>query len=75
MNTSLVGTNARGDLVGNYVDSAIHGFVHRDENVQTIDIPGAIASFALGINARGIVVGGSFGNDGRDHGFALLRKP
>ncbi len=41
--TSLSGINARGDIVGNYVDSngMFHGFVLRDGAFATIDVPGA----------------------------------
>lgn len=58
--TSLSGINARGDIVGSFVDSEgmSHGFVLRDGVFTTIDIPGAHGTDARGIGPAGDVVGG-----------------
>ena len=59
--TSARGINARGDIVGFYVDSAgrQHGFLLQDGLYTTIDFPlaGVRATIANGINAQGEVVG------------------
>lgn len=58
--TTAMGINARGDIVGNYVDKArvSHGFVLRDGVFTTIDVPGAAGTDARGINPAGDIVGG-----------------
>src|SRR6266545_562428 len=47
--TSLSGINARGDIVGNYVDSngMFHGFVLRDGAFATIDVPRAAWGYVI----------------------------
>jgi hypothetical protein len=64
--TSAKGINARGDIVGFYIDPANHqhGFLLRDEQFSTIDVPGALAgvsgvlpTIANGINPQGEIVG------------------
>ena len=59
--TALRGINARGDIVGFYVDSANrqHGFVRKDERYTTIDFPlaGLRGMVANGINPQGEIVG------------------
>ena len=59
--TSARGINARGDIVGFYVDltGKQHGFLLQDGLYSTIDFPlaGVRASIANGINAQGEVVG------------------
>jgi hypothetical protein len=58
--TTASGINARGDIVGSYVDGAgvSHGFVLRDGAFTTIDVPGAAGTDARGINPAGDIVGG-----------------
>lgn len=58
--TSLFGINARGDIVGSYVDQAgkSHGLLIRDGEFTTIDVPGAAGTDARGINPAGDIVGG-----------------
>lgn len=61
------GLNARGDIVGDYcdtptcifypLDATVHGFLLRDGEFTTIDVPGAIATSAYGTNSRGDIVG------------------
>jgi uncharacterized membrane protein len=74
------GINARGDIVGVYCDGAapcfigptrIHGYVLSGEHFTTIDVPGATASAAIGINARREIVGYSFDASGSGHGYLL----
>lgn len=58
--TTVFGINARGDIVGTYVDSGAmsHGFLLRDGVFATIDVPGAAGSDARGISPAGDIVGG-----------------
>lgn len=74
------GMNERGDIVGTYCDAALpcsialtgtHGFLISANGFTTIDIPGAFASAASGINARGDIVGGYSAYGSRFHGFLL----
>lgn len=74
------GINARGDVVGLYCDAALpcliaatgtHGFVLSGDDFTTIDVPGALATSAIAINARRDVVGGYFDARGVVHGFLL----
>jgi probable HAF family extracellular repeat protein len=77
------GINERGEVVGFYCDvgfqcgfaNGTHGFLHHGNRFTTIDIPGALATVAFGINARGDIVGGYLdAHDGRGvHGFLLSR--
>src|SRR5262245_4739418 len=59
--TSVRGINARGHVVGFYVDAAgrQHGFLLQDGVYETIDFPlaGVRATIANGINAKGEIVG------------------
>jgi len=77
------GLNERGDVVGFYCDAmlppcsvapiGIHGFLISGGAFTPIDIPGATATGAAGINARGDVVG-AYSNDTRFfHGYLLSR--
>jgi len=53
--TSPSGINARGDIVGSYVDgTGSHGYVLRDGEFTTIDFPDAAGSVVAGTDARGI---------------------
>ncbi len=66
--------NPAGEIVGVYRNSAgLHGFVLRDEVYVAIDFPGALATRAFGINARGDVVGTYVATDGTSHGFVATR--
>jgi probable HAF family extracellular repeat protein len=78
--------NDRRQVVGLYLDAdatpnpdgtpppgAFHGFVWDDGDLTTIDLPGATATFVLGINNRGQMVGSYIDADGNYHGF--LRDP
>jgi uncharacterized membrane protein len=58
--TTAFGINARGDIVGSYVDASFrsHGFLLRDGGVTTIDYPGAAGNDARGIGPNGEIVGG-----------------
>jgi probable HAF family extracellular repeat protein len=71
--TSVNGIDARGRIVGSYVDGrGTHGFVSVEGALSTIDYPGAEWTAAYGLNASGQVVGG-YGvsaTDGR-RGFLL----
>ena len=53
--TSPSGINARGDIVGSYVDgTGSHGYVLRDGEFTTIDFPDAAGSVVAGTGAAGI---------------------
>src|SRR5262245_17341944 len=68
------GINARGDIVGEYLDGNLdgHGFLLRNGIYTTIDVPGAIRTGVAAINASGDVVGYFIDSAGQ-HGF-VLRK-
>jgi uncharacterized membrane protein len=77
------GTNARGDIVGTFCDVAVpclvfaagnHGFLLTDGRLATIDVPGATATAATGINGRGDIVGGYTSAIG-GRGFLLTAHP
>jgi hypothetical protein len=78
--TTLSGINARGDIVGNYVDKddrKSHGFVLRDGVFTTIDVPGAAGTDARGISPAGDIVGGYRLPDeppANIHGYLLRRN-
>jgi hypothetical protein len=76
------GINERGDIVGLYCDgpapclqgpTGTHGFLISGDDFRVIDVPDSRATAALGINARGDVVGGYFDLAGRSHGFLMHR--
>ena len=71
--TVVSGVNARGDLVGSYVDSkgATHGFFWRKGKFTSIDVPEASLTEARGINARGDITGRILDSAGHEHGFLL----
>jgi len=75
------GINERGDIVGTYCDWALpclitpvgtHGFLISGGAFTTIDVPGASATAALGMNARGGIVG-AYSDAKGVHGFLLSR--
>jgi uncharacterized membrane protein len=76
------GINARGDVVGvtcgaspcDFVSPVRHGFVLREGELTTIDIPGARVTLVLGINARGSLAG-VYNAIGKQQGFLLSRGP
>jgi probable HAF family extracellular repeat protein len=68
------GLNARGVIVGRYVDShgVSHGFRWYREEYSTIDVPdGALTLAARGINARGDIIGNFLDDNGVRHGYLL----
>jgi len=78
------GINERGDVVGSYCNSAVpcllaptgtHGFLIRGDEFYTIDVPGAAATSAVGINARRDIVGGYVDSTGRAHAYLLSQPP
>jgi hypothetical protein len=78
--TQAWGINARGDIVGAYVDgtSRSHGYVIRDGDTTTIDFPGSVFTQARGIGPGGDIVG-LYRNAGENplvdlHGFMLTKK-
>lgn len=73
--TQATGINARGDVVGSFIDADgfHHGFLLRKGAFTTIDVPGAAETWAArGINARGDIVG-NFDEPGYTarHGYLL----
>lgn len=71
--THANGINARGDIVGRYVDAGgvSHGFLRRKGVFSSIDVPDAVATDgARAINARGDIVGNYEDAEG-GHGFLL----
>ncbi|MBW3553510.1 MAG: hypothetical protein KY466_08370, partial [Gemmatimonadetes bacterium] len=63
-----------GQVAGVYrtSDLRFHGFVRTGDEYATIDVPGATATRAFGINARGDVVG-HFIAGGTVYGFIATR--
>lgn len=59
LSTSAQDINARGDIVGTYVDGnhRSHGYLLRDGEITTIDFPGSAFTETLGIDSQGEVVG------------------
>ncbi len=57
--STALGINARGDVVGTFVDQSLvqHGFVLSKDEFTVIDFPGARSTIARGINPRGDIVG------------------
>jgi uncharacterized membrane protein len=78
ISTSVLGINARGEVVGAYRDPSNrqHGYVWSGEAFQTIDFPGAIVTDARGISPDGDIVG-AYRNPGEPpvnaHGYRLTR--
>jgi len=60
--STAFGINARGDVVGTFVDQnfAQHGFLLSKDEFTVIDFPGAQGTVARGINPRGEIVGSYF---------------
>jgi uncharacterized membrane protein len=58
--TVVFGIENDGRAVGGYVDGRgrLHGFLRTAESFTQIDVPGAAATFAARMNARGQIVGG-----------------
>lgn len=82
VSSDIGGLNERGDLVGTYCDVAspcviapqgTHGFLLRN-GFTTIDISGALATTANGINARGDIVGSYSTNGINLRGFLLSQS-
>lgn len=77
--TNAQGINARGDIVGWYVDanSTFHGFLLRDDVFITVDYPGAVFTDARGIGPGGEIVG-TYRLPGEPavnfHGYLLTRR-
>ena len=76
--TQANGINARGEIVGSYIDAdgVHHGFLLRKGIFTTIDVPGAAETWAArGINARGDIVG-NFDEAGyiARHGYLLSNE-
>jgi uncharacterized membrane protein len=80
--TNAIGINERGDIVGRYCTTAcqppatgtVHGFLVPGgdfSNIQTIDVPGAIATTAFKLNARGQIAGGFQASDLTEQIFVL----
>ena len=67
--------NARGDIVGRFLDASRipHGYLLSDGIYTTIDFPGAARTTATGINARGNIVGDYTAASIR-HGFVATRR-
>ena len=57
--TDAMGINARGNIVGSYVDEngVTHGYLLRDGEFTTITYPGAVMTDARGIGPNGEIVG------------------
>jgi len=65
--------NLRGDIVGGYLDASdhSHGFLYNEGNVTTIDFPGALGTFAFGINDLREIIGIYSDSAKVQHAFSL----
>jgi len=69
--------NSRGDVLGIYCGDEScadqHGFLLSDggRRFRTIDVPGATSTFTIGMNERGVIVGGYVDETGLAHGFLM----
>jgi probable HAF family extracellular repeat protein len=70
--TSPEGINAKGQVVGIYIDKsgASHGFQWKGTTYASIDFPGSVLTYANSINQSGVIVGGYY-DGARFHGFML----
>src|SRR5262249_16987720 len=76
------GSNARGEVVGAYCDTApcefastdTHGFLLSRGELHTIDNPSAVQTFAFGINAAGDIVGSYVDAGNSLHAFLLSQE-
>jgi uncharacterized membrane protein len=70
--TTIQGINARGDMVGRYIDAngAGQSFLFRNGAYTNITFPGASVTNVKAINARGDIVG-VFADASGSHGFLL----
>jgi uncharacterized membrane protein len=78
--------NDRHEIVGRWDDDSVspvqipcttqcHGFLWAEGVFQSIDVPGAISTLALGINNRRQIVGRFIDSAGNDHGFVTKPVP
>jgi probable HAF family extracellular repeat protein len=67
------GINARGDIVGRYLDAegVGHGYLLRKGVFSAFDFPHATLTAAFALNAQGDIVGRFTDANGTDHGFLL----
>ena len=72
---SGAGLHAKGEIVGQFVDSdgKTRTFVLDAGGFTTIDFPGASSTIATAIDESGNIVGGYRHAAGSDHGFLLPR--
>jgi len=70
--TSPEGVNAKGQVVGIYIDKGgnSHGFQLKGTTYASIDFPGSVLTYANSINQSGVIVGEYF-DGARYHGFML----
>jgi hypothetical protein len=68
---TIFAINDVGQISGYYVDAsgAFHGFVETQKQFHTIDVPGAVVTFATTINTFGVVAGEYFDAAGKQYGF------
>jgi uncharacterized membrane protein len=83
MATKAIGINPRGDIVGFYCrvtsfcppgptePKNAHGFLLSEGKLTTIDVPGALETYAFKINRRGQTLGSYLDPEGRSHLFLL----
>jgi len=70
VSTQVLGINDCGIVVGTWGDgSTAHGFYGRPGNLRSFDLPGAIATFAQGIDNEGRIAGRYATADGVPHAF------
>jgi uncharacterized membrane protein len=74
--TQANGINASGVVTGDFQDMSgtFHGFVKQGSRITTIDVPGALDTFAFNLNNSGELVGYYVDSHGVSHGFLLTDR-
>jgi probable HAF family extracellular repeat protein len=70
--TAAFGINDKGEIVGEFLNGHVHGFVYSDGGYTTIDPPGTTATVAFGVSNQDQIVGTYYDSNGQAHGFLDL---
>jgi uncharacterized membrane protein len=67
--TVALGVNSSGEIVGIYNNPNQTGFLLKSGTYSSIAVPGAVYTYAEGINKYGVIAGYYFDTSGNSHGF------
>jgi probable HAF family extracellular repeat protein len=72
-NSSAIGINDKGAIVGGFLDTAAksHGYLLFNGHFAKFSFPGATSTEALDINNSGVIVGDFVNSAGQQHGFRV----